>query len=386
MAPEVISQKQYDSSADIWSLGITALELAQGRAPYSRDPPGRVLAKILNNEPPALDRTGGGKHKYSRAFADVVAMCLCKDPTARPTAEQLLALPFFRGARHRRHLVGALLSGLPPLADRQERRRQASIASNPSASSWDFSATHTTHTMSIFRRSSVSVHRASPSPTPGRSRSHASAGEREGRAGMHFRTSSLRIRSLSIGDEYEAPEDYEGAEEGGHALVFKGRRDRERQRTRGREEAVTPLLVSPAYTAQQHPRVLPPDPDSLGLDATTSDDDEAANKRHLSVRMINSKSDSISGSGSGSGTGSGAGSILAPSPLAPLSNVSLSSMSSPEDLATPPAGMALSSGTIKVWRKLRGRDKARKGSTSSVGTSRLSGFFGTVLERKMSRK
>ena len=43
MAPEVVAQKHYDSAADIWSLGITALELCQGRAPNSRDPPSKIL-------------------------------------------------------------------------------------------------------------------------------------------------------------------------------------------------------------------------------------------------------------------------------------------------------------------------------------------------------
>ena len=386
MAPEVISQKQYDSSADIWSLGITALELAQGRAPYSRDPPARVLAKILNNNPPTLDRTGGGgggAHTYSRAFADFVALCLCKDPAARPTAEQLLALPFFRATRnnYKRHLVRALLAGLPPLADRQERRRQASIASHPSASSWDFSTMYT-NTMSIFRRSSTSLHRASPSPTSGRSRSHAGVVERES-GGLHFRTNSLQMRSLSIGDEYETQE---GVEEGVQALVLKGRRDRER--TRGREEAVTPLFMSSAFSAE--PPVLTPEPDTLNLDVASSDGDKEVNKRHLDVDMINRKSSSIAdGSGSGSGAGSRAGSlILGPSILAAPSSVSLSSESSPEDLATPSAGTTPSSGLGggKIWRKIRGKDKTRKGSTSSVGASRLSGFFGGVLERKMSRR
>lgn len=45
MAPELIQGRQYDSSADIWSFGITALELTHGRPPRSREPPQKVLLK-----------------------------------------------------------------------------------------------------------------------------------------------------------------------------------------------------------------------------------------------------------------------------------------------------------------------------------------------------
>ena len=380
MAPEVISQKQYDSSADIWSLGITALELAQGRAPHSRDPPARALVKILNNDSPMLDRTGGA-HRYSRAFAEVIAMCLRKEPSARPSAAQLLAHPFFRAtpARPRRHLVRTLLAGLPPLADRQERRRQASIASHPSASSWDFSTTTHTHiTNTHILRSSASL------SVQSRSRSVESA---LGPRGSHFRTSSLRIRSLSIGDEYEAQDGYDGGEESGSALVLKGKQSRDHERRRGQEETVQTLPVSGTVTPQPH--VLVSELDSLDLDPAYSDDEEEAeaNGRHLEVDT-QIKSSSVGGSGSGSAAGSAAGStMLEPSPLAPPSSASLSSASSPEDLATPPPGTTPSSRTsIKMWRRLRGGRKTRKDSTSSVGTSRLSGFFGAVLERKMSRK
>ncbi|KAG8809163.1 hypothetical protein FRC17_003571 [Serendipita sp. 399] len=157
MAPEVIAQKQYDSSADIWSLGITALELCTGRAPYSRDDPARVLQKVLHNDAPTLDRKGG-QHKYSQDFKEIVESCLVKDPTKRPTAAQLLETPFFQGAKRKSYLVHTLISGLPPLADRQERRAQPSIASTPSADSWDFASTinltpTTSPTVSLYSKS-----------------------------------------------------------------------------------------------------------------------------------------------------------------------------------------------------------------------------------------
>ncbi|KIK05554.1 hypothetical protein K443DRAFT_130386 [Laccaria amethystina LaAM-08-1] len=109
MAPELIEGRQYDSSADIWSFGITALELTQGRPPKSRESPQRVLLKTLQEDPPTLDREGGA-YKYTRAFKEVVDSCLVKDPSKRPTAEELLQTPFFRSAKKKSYLVGAILS------------------------------------------------------------------------------------------------------------------------------------------------------------------------------------------------------------------------------------------------------------------------------------
>ena len=97
MAPEVvccetIRDNPYDYKADIWSLGITLIEFAQRDPPYGSMSPMRVLLKIQKGDPPRL----AAPSKWTKEFNDFLAKCLIKDPSGRPTAAELLELPFLK--------------------------------------------------------------------------------------------------------------------------------------------------------------------------------------------------------------------------------------------------------------------------------------------------
>ncbi|XP_060872905.1 serine/threonine-protein kinase 3-like [Metopolophium dirhodum] len=86
MAPEVISEIGYDCVADIWSLGITALEMAEGRPPYSDIHPMRAIFMIRTKPPPTFREPD----KWSPEFIDFVSQCLIKNPEERATATKML--------------------------------------------------------------------------------------------------------------------------------------------------------------------------------------------------------------------------------------------------------------------------------------------------------
>ncbi|XP_071316635.1 serine/threonine-protein kinase 10 [Trachinotus anak] len=105
MAPEVVmcetmKDAPYDYKADIWSLGITLIELAQIEPPHHELNPMRVLLKIAKSEPPNLEQP----HKWSQEFKDFLKKALDKNTETRPTAAQLMEHPFVRSVTSNRPL------------------------------------------------------------------------------------------------------------------------------------------------------------------------------------------------------------------------------------------------------------------------------------------
>ncbi|KAL9656496.1 hypothetical protein ABK040_005260 [Willaertia magna] len=124
MAPEVMAQFHgYDTKADIWSLGITAIELATGKAPLEGLPPVKVMFITMEHDPPQLQDVD--QKKFSKNFKDLVSCCLQKDPNKRPSASQLLKHKFFskvsgKFEKQKVFIKRALLEGLPPLSKRAQ--------------------------------------------------------------------------------------------------------------------------------------------------------------------------------------------------------------------------------------------------------------------------
>lgn len=135
VAPEVKQLSGYTYSADLYSFGITALELAGGHVPEQKSSPLQPQPT-----PPTLSDQG----HFSKAFREMIDSCVVLDAAKRPSCAKLLESKFFKSARGVETL-DTLLVGLPSLGSRYEvlRRRRFDAprpADEPPPPEWDFGA------------------------------------------------------------------------------------------------------------------------------------------------------------------------------------------------------------------------------------------------------
>ncbi|XP_041440699.1 nik-related protein kinase [Xenopus laevis] len=102
MAPEVMANigsntVDYTTKADVWSLGISALEMAEGYYPFSRFPENKRMKRIMHGPAPTLLWD-----TWSDKFHFFISECLQKNPARRPSAEQLLSHPFISNIQNER--------------------------------------------------------------------------------------------------------------------------------------------------------------------------------------------------------------------------------------------------------------------------------------------
>ncbi|XP_035793786.1 serine/threonine-protein kinase 3-like isoform X1 [Anopheles albimanus] len=122
MAPEVIEEIGYDCVADIWSLGITALEMAEGKPPYGDIHPMRAIFMIPTKPPPSFR----DPDIWSPEFIDFVSLCLVKNPEERATATDLLTHEFIRNAKPC-SILSQMIAEAKELRENQSLRHAAAI-------------------------------------------------------------------------------------------------------------------------------------------------------------------------------------------------------------------------------------------------------------------
>merc|ERR1712129_294899 len=129
MAPEVFGQSKYGMSADIWSLGIVAIEMILGHPPLSNLPPMQAMFKIPKNPPPSLPADFVEDNGISEGFVNFIAKCLKKKPIMRLEANKLFEDEWIQAVndRNRKELLPWIGVAMPLL---QKERELADFMAN----------------------------------------------------------------------------------------------------------------------------------------------------------------------------------------------------------------------------------------------------------------
>ena len=121
MAPEVFGKGPYTVKADVWSLGITAIEMATGRPPHSDKGPLQVIFLIPKSEPPNLPEY---EDKWSEDFRHFIACCCIKDASQRPSAKELQHHKWIKNAGSKKILQNWVRDTMPLLDEWRQQQRE----------------------------------------------------------------------------------------------------------------------------------------------------------------------------------------------------------------------------------------------------------------------
>uniref|UniRef100_A0A8C5V5Y5 Nik-related protein kinase n=1 Tax=Microcebus murinus TaxID=30608 RepID=A0A8C5V5Y5_MICMU len=122
MAPEVIDcdedpRRSYDYRSDVWSVGITAIEMAEGAPPLCNLQPLEALFVILRESAPTVKSSG-----WSRKFHNFMEKCMIKNFLVRPTSANMLYHPFVREIKNERHVVESLTKHLTGIIKKRQKK------------------------------------------------------------------------------------------------------------------------------------------------------------------------------------------------------------------------------------------------------------------------
>ena len=131
MSPQVVLNEKYDTKTDIWSLGITCVELVEGEPPNGDLKPAKVMEKIACTPPKVEDIINPNEH--TDEFIDFVRLCLEIDPDKRPNASELIKHPFItklaQGSQYLAKLIKDNIKLVEQYRMEEEKRKKMIIIS-----------------------------------------------------------------------------------------------------------------------------------------------------------------------------------------------------------------------------------------------------------------